>query len=237
MSDDIARYRDMIKEAVGGFDPKKILSLIKIYEDDAVAIRIPVNQTIYGGHITIQHIDMSIGTVEDHGYYADGDLGVNYVLNEPSDEDEPAMDVDDAMDIFYSNEEYDEDLKEVLMNAGFSQAAVTDVGGSESGMQDEYRASYDAPGLADEVRMAIASMPSSKPALAVGMRMLGARGINPTDPRIDAKKDLTIKWLLGKIKDAGGVQFDVTLMATTLMHHGVKWPELSAILRSAKSAD
>ena len=50
----------------------------------------------------------------------------------------------ETMSLFYWEHEFDEQLCELLEEAGFSDDAIADVCGSEWGMQDVGRASYDA---------------------------------------------------------------------------------------------
>lgn len=236
-SDELARYRDLIAESTGGFDPNKILSYLSQFPHDkyGVSLEIPVDQTIWGGHITVESIGMYVGIPDKDGWYTDGTLSVNYSLNDPTDEDEPAMDMDDAMDLFYSKSAYDDELKAVLMAAGFSREAASDVGGSESGMQDEGVASYDATGIADEVRKAIESVPSSSLAITIGLGTLNANGFDPKSADFESKKDDVIRWLLKRIKAAGTVPFDAKVSIEALVHFGIKWPELRSMLKSLGS--
>jgi hypothetical protein len=62
-----------------------------------------------------------------------------------------------VMSEFYWKQAFNNELHGVLMECGFSEAAVKAVGTSEWGMQDEGRASYDAYDVADEVRAAMAA--------------------------------------------------------------------------------
>ena len=50
----------------------------------------------------------------------------------------------ETMSLFYWEKDFDAQLCELLAEAGFSEDAVADVCGSEWGMQDVGRASYDA---------------------------------------------------------------------------------------------
>lgn len=234
MSEDIARYRDIINEAGSGFDPNKILSHITRMDEDDVILNIPVNQPFWGPHITINSVTMNIGIVEDDGYFGDGDLAVNYTVNDAGSEEdeEPSMDPDDAMWIFYSDKGYDDELTHVLMDAGFSQEAASDIGGSEAVMQEEGRASYDAVGIADEVREAIEKVPASKLSDTIGRNILRNKGIDPSAGNIDSKKDQIIRWMLERIKEEAKLPFDVKVAATVLVNSNVKWPELNTILRT-----
>ena len=64
-------------------------------------------------------------------------------------------DVTKVMGAFYWEHAFDAQLRALLADCGFSATAADDVSGSEWGMQDEGRASYDAYLLADEVRAAM----------------------------------------------------------------------------------
>ena len=57
----------------------------------------------------------------------------------------------DTMGQFYWEHAFDAALQQLLVEAGFSAAAAADVCGSEWGMQDVGRASYDANLIAEEV--------------------------------------------------------------------------------------
>lgn len=63
--------------------------------------------------------------------------------------------VGDVMGKFYWEHGFDERLQQILVDAGFSAEAASTVTGSEWGMQDEGRASYDAYDIAEEVRNAM----------------------------------------------------------------------------------
>lgn len=114
----------------------------------------------------VQSISMFVAHSEDDG---DGDLAVNWntdgltnnaaadtmgalLLRDIDSED----DVTNTMELFYFDKEFDEELRQLLQAAGFSKAAADAVSGSEWGMQDEGRASYDANEIANEVRAALA---------------------------------------------------------------------------------
>ena len=60
-------------------------------------------------------------------------------------------DITETMGEFYWEHAFDEQLKQILLDAGFSTTAVADVCTSEWGMQDEGRASYDANAIAEEM--------------------------------------------------------------------------------------
>ena len=57
----------------------------------------------------------------------------------------------DTMGKFYWDSEFDATLQQLLQQNGFSAAAAADVCGSEWGMQDVGRASYDAFEIANEM--------------------------------------------------------------------------------------
>jgi hypothetical protein len=90
--------------------------------------------------------------------YADaeytGDLCVLWEAEDDSDyvhntgllmrDTKDANDNTETMSLFYWEKEFDEQLRELLAEVGFSDDAIEDVCGSEWGMQDVGRASYDA---------------------------------------------------------------------------------------------
>ena len=124
---------------------------------------IPV-QTKFAG-VNVTAVTMYIEAECDDGYYGDGDLAVKWdasglentgggdmgTLIMRGDNDE----VGAVMGEFYWEHGFDSELREILQQAGFSAEAAADVCGSEWGMQDEERASYDANAIAYEVRAAM----------------------------------------------------------------------------------
>ena len=66
-------------------------------------------------------------------------------------------DITRVMGAFYWEHAFDEQLRALLVECGFSATAAAEVCGSEWGMQDEGRASYDAYAAAEEVREAVRS--------------------------------------------------------------------------------
>lgn len=211
--DDIRRYKAIV-EAAGQFDPAKIISHIGDVNGDDVTLMIDVNKPFIDG-IHINSIDMLVELSEDG---VSGDLAVNYTRHENIDEQ-------DAMALFYSYSDYDDDLHEILQASGFSAKAANDVTGSEMGMQDDGRASYDAYEIADEIRSAINSQE--------GQAALAKRtGFDINDPNLDAKKEDFAKWAVRNIKQNSGVTpFVVRAVAQYLKNSGVKWPQLDVILR------
>lgn len=109
-------------------------------------------------------------TADEGGYYMDGDLAVDWSM-EGLQNDETAQtmgtlllrnmqsddEVTQVMGAFYWQQAFTEQLKSILREVGFSNAAVDEVTTSEWGMQDEERASYDAVSIANEVRAAMAN--------------------------------------------------------------------------------
>jgi hypothetical protein len=57
----------------------------------------------------------------------------------------------ETMGLFYWEHEFDAQLRELLAEVGFSDDAIEDVCGSEWGMQDVGRASYDAYACGEEM--------------------------------------------------------------------------------------
>ena len=124
--------------------------------EEGFNLHIALNEMFAGVKVT--SISMFIANDDD----SDGDLAVNWeadtlentgggnmgTLLMRGDEDE----VGAVMGEFYWERGFDKRLKEILIAHGFSAKAAADVRGSEWGMQDEERASYDAYELASEVR-------------------------------------------------------------------------------------
>ena len=100
----------------------------------------------------------------DCDFYCDGDLAVNWeeeddssyvhnssmLMRDTSDSNNNT----ETMGEFYWEHAFDEQLHTLLQQHGFSAAAAKAVSGSEWGMQDVGRASYDACEIAEEVRAA-----------------------------------------------------------------------------------
>ena len=135
-----------------------------IKTDENYMLHIAVDETSCG--VYVMSISMCVGAgVDEDGYAGDGDLAVNWgvdglentgggdmgtlIMRGSNDE------VGKVMGKFYWKHMFDARLRELLIAAGFSLAAARDVSGSEWGMQDEGRASYDAGLIADEVRKAM----------------------------------------------------------------------------------
>lgn len=102
-------------------------------------------------------------TYED-GEVSYGDLAVNWQEEDDSNYTHNTQlimrDVNDknnntaTMGEFYWEHAFDDTLHSILLENGFSASAVEDVSGSEWGMQDVGRASYDAYFIADEMLQA-----------------------------------------------------------------------------------
>ena len=101
----------------------------------------------------------------DADMYCDGDLAVNWdEADDAAYEDGNSMllmrntnsgdENTETMGKFYWEHCFDETLSTLLQQHGFSAAAANAVSGSEWGMQDVGRASYDACEIAEEVRAA-----------------------------------------------------------------------------------
>ena len=74
-----------------------------------------------------------------------GDLALNWTSIGDADDDE-------IIDNFYHDQMFLKELRNILVQSGFSREAAYSVNTSESGMQDVNRASYDAFEIANEVR-------------------------------------------------------------------------------------
>ena len=147
-------------------------NIVKITAEDAegVTLEIAVNKA-YNEQVVVESVTMYVTLQEEDGYYYDSDLAVNYSIDKlQNDETAQTMgtmllrnlnsndEVTAVMSEFYWEHSYDDELKEILLSAGFSASAVAEVRTSEWGMQDEGRASYDASEIADEVRKHIAEI-------------------------------------------------------------------------------
>ena len=147
-------------------------NIVKITAEDAegVTLEIAVNKA-YNEQVVVESVTMYVTLQEEDGYFYDSDLAVNYSIDKlQNDETAQTMgtmllrnlnsndEVTQVMSEFYWERSYNDELAEILLNAGFSASAVAEVTGSEWGMQDEGRASYDANSIADEVRAHIAEI-------------------------------------------------------------------------------
>ena len=125
--------------------------------DEGYFLSIAVNEQCAGVQVT--GISLYVAQDEDEGA---GDLAVTWevaglantgggdmgsLLMRGADDEVGAV-----MGAFYRDNAFTARLQEILVQVGFTAEAASDVGGSEWGMQDEGRASYDAYALADEIR-------------------------------------------------------------------------------------
>lgn len=135
---------------------------INITEQDnhGVNWEIPVNQQFEG--VKILSISQYVPLDPNDSC---GDLAVNWstdgLSNDPSAATMGSLllrnihskdDVTPIMGKFYWEHGWDQRLKAILTQHGFSADAANQVGGSEWGMQDPGRASYDADEIGNEVR-------------------------------------------------------------------------------------
>ena len=221
--EEMMKYRNILDEAGGGFDPDKILSHIDDVEEDGMSLVIPVNKQFTDG-IFINSVSMYVGMDSDDDMgRVDGDLGVNYSITNDD------LNPDEVIGEFYGDDLYTEELIQVLMQAGFSKENASNTGRGESGMQDYDRASYDTA-VGHDVRKAL-SITDSEMGDKIGMLVLRTKGIKDLKDA-DAKKTDLIRWALNKVKEAGTIPFDVRMALNALQHAGIKWPEIDAITRS-----
>lgn len=117
--------------------------------DEGYMLEIALNEQF--NNVRVESVTMFVSSEQvDEDFWGDGDLAVNW--------DTSGLTSDEIADIagkFYWNDEYNARLQNVLLAAGFSSDAASDVATSEWGMQDDGRASYDAALIADEVRAAV----------------------------------------------------------------------------------
>lgn len=223
-SDEIARYRKLIAEAAGGFDPRKIQSHLIEPDGEGVNLSITVNTEFEPG-VTITSINMYVHLCDDGDEtYMDGDLGVTY-------DDE--TDNEQLVWHFYTDEAYNDSLTDWLEKSGFSSDAASQVSPTEAGMQDYGRISYDAHGVAAEVRKALFADPNTQIAMDIGAMMLKHMQIDVKASDIEDRKTNIIKRFLKRAKSCGKVPLDVLLPANVMKHAGIQWPELDTLLRSA----
>jgi len=129
-------------------------------DNEGFSWEIPVNEQFEG--VTITSISQYVAFDPDE---VSGDIAVNWNTNGLTDN--PAAvtmgtlqlrdlnspdEVTGVMGKFYWEHGWDDRLRELLLTAGFTADAVEAVTGSEWGMQEPGRASYDAYECADEAR-------------------------------------------------------------------------------------
>jgi hypothetical protein len=130
-------------------------------DNEGITLSIKVDEVACGVKVT------GIGMFVDKEGNGDGDLAVNWDMTGLENTGGGNMgtllmrgwqdEVGNVMGRFYWNNEFNARLKELLIAAGFSNAAAH-VTTSEWGMQEEGRASYDASSIADEVRECVAKL-------------------------------------------------------------------------------
>lgn len=130
--------------------------------EEQVLLNIPVNQVWNGVSVKDMTLAINLG---DDGYA--GDLGVNWEVAGRASKEQPtgllmrglpggpADEVGTIMGRFYWEREFNRHVAAALVAAGFSEKAAAGVSGSEWGMQDEGRASFDAYEIADELAQAM----------------------------------------------------------------------------------
>jgi len=139
-------------------DASKILQHVQREDEETYAgvlLSIACDEVCAGVQVT--GVTMFVGTDsgegvddEDDDYcWADGDLAVEWKSTGNKEQD------DAAAYAFYCDGAFTARLCELLTAAGFTAEAAAGVDGSESGMQDDERASYDAAEIASEVRAAM----------------------------------------------------------------------------------
>lgn len=142
--------------------PKFLQYVTKDTQHNCYFLNIPLDEKFEG--VQIRSVTMDIGSPDDEDYF-DGDLAVNWdtkgLQNDGGGDMGSLMmrgggdEVGKVMGRFYWDHAFDARLHKILQDAGFDPAAAFDVSGSEWGMQDEGRASYDAFEVADAVRAAL----------------------------------------------------------------------------------
>lgn len=231
--EDIARYRDIVSknllESTSGFNPQKICQHLTMADDEAVEFYVNLNRDL-GNGILVKGVGIYVGVCDiGDGEYVTSDLYVNYEL--PNDDDNMTM--QDAIAFFYYEEGFHDELRDVLISSGFSTAAVGQVDGTDSSIQDDGCASYHGLAIGNEVREAMAVLPSSPICVEMGKNLLRMWRINPQSPRLESQKNEIIKDLLRAVKMAGKVTLNIKLVVDALSAEGITWPELGAIAKSA----
>lgn len=132
------------------------------HDEDSVRLTIDLRDKGYTfGGAKIESVTMFVDTEQDY----EGDLAVNWdtsglssdntnagqlLMRNPDNSDE----VTEIMNKFYWEQGFTFELTGILQDCGFSAEAAENVCGSEWGMQEEGRASYDAYAIAEEIRKA-----------------------------------------------------------------------------------
>ena len=150
--------------------PNTLISAVGkiVKEDNEVHIHldIPVNEqyTIQDDRgnlriITVNSVSMTVipgdwaGTLNvnwDASPFGDKNEDFSLLMHNPFSDD----DVTRIMLAIYRHDAFTEQLKEILLDNGFSEQAAKDIGGSEWGMQSPGQATYDAHTVANELCLA-----------------------------------------------------------------------------------
>lgn len=217
MLDDMARYRNLVTEATGGFDPQKILTYLNVGFYDEVHLNIPLKMDLQ--YAVLEDIFMHIDPDED---VINLGATVTRPLHRDSDQSHHHPLSDDNIDW----DDLDHQVKAALINAGFSTNAVNSVEFMEA---DTYTAWYAADGILEEIRNIIETHDG------FGLAIATKHGFDLNDPNNKSKKIVLIKWMLSTIKKHGAVPWSVKKVAEVLKKQGITWPELDAILMSANA--
>jgi hypothetical protein len=113
-------------------------------EENTVTLGIAVNEHIATSKGTIYVVGIQQVCYPAEGHT--GDLGVEWTMTGATNKQ-----LEEVLYALYYGKEFNEHLQNILRCAGFSDAAAADVCGSEQGMQDIGRASYDALTLGREI--------------------------------------------------------------------------------------
>jgi len=140
---------------------QKISQFVK-RDEEYKGFQLHIPMDVMTGGVKVESITMFISS---ESCYSDGDLAVNWNIDGLQNTGGGDMgslvmrgnndEVGSKMGHFYWENGFDKELQDKLIECGFSEESATDVSGSEWGMQDEGRASYDAYKLADEIRKAM----------------------------------------------------------------------------------
>lgn len=220
MSDDMVRYRALVAEAAGGFDPQKILSHITLENNEEIKLEIILDLDI--DDIELNDVFMYVDTEDEDGE----SLGAHVtVYTEYRDEEDGEDDyyVDRRVDDI-DQDEFKEHVKKALINAGFSNAASDGIEFMDS---DRYAVWYDAQGVLAEIKKAIEMKGG------IGLIIAVKHGFDRNDPDNEPNKTALMKWMLTLIKERGKIPFIAKAMAEDLKRIGISWAELDPILRSS----
>lgn len=126
----------------------KVKQFLTKNADSTVTLSYPVSNTTLLYMAGERAVAVSVTAIEQTvGDDLVGDLAVTWETEVALTEEQEQ----EVCDMFYSAEVFTDDLREHLLEAGFSADAVEDIYTSEEGMQQAGRASYDAHGIAAEI--------------------------------------------------------------------------------------